>query len=70
VGTDEGKVRSNRLRRMAGRQGIALSKVNRRDPLAKDYDRWSLLDPDRDVVLSGLTIDQVERYLITGSAEG
>lgn len=61
------RVRVNRLRRMAQRQGIVLHKSRRRDERAKDYATWTVLDPDRDVVLSGLTADQVERYLLTGS---
>lgn len=59
----------NRLRRMAARQGIVLHLTRRRDPLAKDFGTWSVIDPDRDTVLSGLRIDQVERYLLTGSIE-
>ena len=40
--TDE-KVRENRLRRMAERQGYALRKSRRRDPRALDYGEIMLL---------------------------
>lgn len=36
------KVRENRLRRMAQRQGRELTKSRRRDPLAQDYGSWTL----------------------------
>jgi hypothetical protein len=36
------KVRENRLRRMAARQGFALSKSRRRDPRAYDFGTWQL----------------------------
>ncbi len=39
------KVRENRLRAMAERQGLALRKSRTRDPRALDYDRWMILDP-------------------------
>lgn len=44
VTTQEQKVYENRLRRMAERQGLALSKSRRRDPRALDFDRWAILD--------------------------
>jgi hypothetical protein len=37
------KVRENRLRRMAERQGYLLVKSRRRDPLALDYGLWVLV---------------------------
>lgn len=42
--TDE-KVRENRLRRMAARQGLALHKSRRRDPYAKDFGLYWVVDP-------------------------
>jgi hypothetical protein len=36
------KVRENRLRRMALRQGLVLEKSPRRDPLALDYGLWRI----------------------------
>lgn len=38
------KVRENRLRRMAGRQGLRLLKNPRRDPRATDYGTYMLTD--------------------------
>jgi hypothetical protein len=40
--TDE-KVRENRLRRKAERQGLKLVKSRRRDPLALDYQLYALI---------------------------
>jgi hypothetical protein len=67
------KVRENRLRRMAERQGLRLVKSRRRDPLALDYDRWMVVDIDTDGVVVGaevgrpnMTIDEVEDWLEKG----
>jgi hypothetical protein len=43
------KVRENRLRRMAERQGLELRKSRRRDPRAKNYGRWYIVDVDREI---------------------
>jgi len=43
------KVRENRLRRMAERQGLELRKSCRRDPRAKDYGRCYIVDVDREI---------------------
>jgi hypothetical protein len=43
------KVRENRLRRMAERQGLELRKSRRRDPRAKDYGRWYIVDAEREI---------------------
>jgi hypothetical protein len=43
------KVRENRLRRMAERQGLELRKSRRRDPRAKDYGRWYIVDVNREI---------------------
>jgi hypothetical protein len=39
------RTREQRLRRMAERQGLALVKSRRRDPFAKDYGLYWLVDP-------------------------
>ena len=44
------KVRENRLRRMAGRQGLRLLKNPRRDPRAIDYGSYMLVDANRVMV--------------------
>jgi hypothetical protein len=43
------KVRENRLRRMARRQGFVLEKSPRRDRRAKDYGLYRLLVDHRDI---------------------
>jgi hypothetical protein len=61
------KVRENRLRRMAQRQGLLLQKSRRRDPRAIDYGRWLIVDPNRNAIVAGepgrWTLDDVERFL-------
>ena len=63
------RVRENRLRRMAKRQGLHLVKNGRRDPRATDYGTWRIatIRPRRTVVES-CYIDDVEAYLNAGSA--
>jgi hypothetical protein len=70
------KVRENRVRRMAARQGLQLIKSRTRDPRALDYGSYMLLDGDR-VVLGGtrrklgrkfrrgmaVSLDEVEAFL-------
>jgi hypothetical protein len=58
--TDPKKVREDRLRRMAQRQGYTLTKSRRRDPLAYDYGWYRLQGADADA-FEGL--DGVEAYL-------
>jgi hypothetical protein len=60
------KVREDRLRRMAGRQGLRLEKSRRRDPRALDYGTYQLVnvrtgEPGR----TGLTLDEAEKALTT-----
>jgi len=59
------KVRENRLRRAAGRQGLRLVKSRRRDPRASDYGRYWLQGEHRALVSSeyGVTLDEVEEFL-------
>lgn len=77
--TTEDKVRENRLRRMAQRQGFLLRKSRRRDPLAIDYGLYVLVDdtagnrfPDAQAPISefakgwGMTLEEVERVLTEG----
>jgi hypothetical protein len=68
--TDAEKVRENRLRRMAERQGYQLVKSRRRDPQAIDYGRWMIIDVSTNGVVAGagrvgpdLDLDDVELYL-------
>lgn len=68
--TDE-KVRENRLRRMAERQGLSLSKSRRRDPRALDYGGWFVTRRTapgwrgNELLTSehGMNLDEVEAFL-------
>jgi len=67
------RVRENRLRRMAERQGYRLKKSSRRDPRAIDYDCWWIEDATelgRETVgdAGGYTPDQVEEFLTGGES--
>lgn len=68
VATVEGseKVRENRLRAAAQRQGLRLSRSRRRDPRALDYGQYWLTNADQQVVCAeqGLTLDEVEDFLL------
>ncbi len=64
MATDD-KVRENRMRRTADRQGLMLSRSRRRDPLALDYGVYWLADRDRHLVSpeQGMSLDEVEAFL-------
>jgi hypothetical protein len=57
------KVRENRLRRMAARQGLQLVKSRRRDPRALDYGTYWLVDASGVEVASG-DADTIEARLM------
>lgn len=64
------KIRENRLRRMAVRQGLVLKKSARRDHLALDYGMYALVPVEHNLLGRGavsgrfnLTIDEVEARL-------
>lgn len=67
----EDKIRENRLRRMAERQGLRLTKSRRRDKHATGYGTYMLVDAATDghdsVVSSelgyGSDLDQIEQQL-------
>ena len=68
--SDEDKVRENRLRRAAQRQGLALTKSRRRDPRATDYGTYMLVDQQTNAVVAsgsqsgyGLSLDDVDKAL-------
>lgn len=72
-----GKVRENRLRRMAERQGLALKKSPRRDPHALGYGTYMLISLDTQGIVAwglpdgyGLDLDAIERELTTPSCLG
>ena len=65
------KVRENRLRRAAERQGLRLVKSRRRDQRALGYGKFMLIDPETNTVVTGATgglptmqLDDVEHYLM------
>jgi hypothetical protein len=62
------KVRENRLRRIA-RQGLRLEKSRRRDPMAPDYGKYSLVSGRSGhiyVFIGQGDLDQVEDWLESG----
>jgi hypothetical protein len=65
----EEKVRENRLRRMAARQGLELQKSRLRDHRAIGFGTYQLFSPTTSTVVVaddheyGLTLDDVEREL-------
>ena len=63
----EEKVRENRLRRAAERQGLKPQWSRRRDPRALDYGRYWLTDLHtwREVAgdMNGCTLDEIEQAL-------
>ena len=62
------RVRENRLRRMADRQGLKLVRSRRRDPRALDYGRLELVDAaTREVRCSTTSLDEIEAFLLGGS---
>jgi hypothetical protein len=67
--TTQDKVRENRLRRMAERQGLALRKTRRLDERALDYGRYRLVR-GRTTVLDTKALDEVEAYLTGGDTDG
>lgn len=60
------KVRENRLRRMAQRQGLTLTRSRRRDPRALDFGLYWLTDASGANVTpeQGIDIDAVEAFLL------
>jgi hypothetical protein len=67
---DSEKIRENRLRRMADRQGLALRKSGRRDPRAIDYGMYALIEPVTNAIVVGaasgrfdFSLDDIESYL-------
>jgi hypothetical protein len=68
--TADNKVKENRIRRMADRQGLRLEKSRRRDPRAIDYGGFMLVNVRKNFVLRGgepfpysATLDEIEACL-------
>ena len=67
----EEKVRENRLRRMANRQGLVVHKSRIRDPRAIGYGGYMISDRLTNVVVAGaqpyaftMSMDEVEGFLL------
>lgn len=60
------KVRENRLRAAAKRQGLKLHKSRQRDPRGLNYGRWMIVKPPCKIVRALVTLDEVEAYLTGG----
>lgn len=70
--TENEKVRENRLRRMAGRQGMRLVKSRRRDPNALDFGCFALVDHQTNGINFGAgpfgydaSLNDIETYLLS-----
>jgi hypothetical protein len=68
------KTQENRVRRMAERQGLQLQRSRRRDPRARDYGRYRIVDLATNSVVAGgqaadysLDLEDAERYLTSDS---
>ena len=76
MATDQAeKIRENRLRNMAGRQGLRLTKARRRDPQALDYGTYMLIDANTNALVAwglqsgyGMTLDEIETCLKEGQS--
>jgi hypothetical protein len=72
--TDADKVRENRLRRAAERQGLRLRKSRARDPRAIGHGTYMLVDDRNNVVAYGLqsgyglSLDEIEDHLSGGDS--
>lgn len=73
MATSTDRVRENRIRRMAERQGLRVVKSRRRDRRAFDFGGFMLLDANSGSVVSGahplpfsLNLDEVEGHLTSG----
>jgi hypothetical protein len=67
---DNEKIRENRLRRAAERQGLKLEKCRRRDPRSVNFGTYMLTDSRTNTLVAwageegyGLDLDEVEKAL-------
>lgn len=72
----EQKIRENRLRRMADRQGLRLEKSRARDPRALSYGTYRLVEVATNTLAAhgapngyGLTLDEIEAALTEERAD-
>ena len=73
---DTSKVREDRLRRMAQRQGLQLKKSRQRDPRGLAYGTYGLTDPYRNMWVAcdlnggfGWSLDDIEDWLNADAQE-
>jgi hypothetical protein len=67
------KIREDKLRRTARRNGVALRKSHRRDLLARGYGTWCVIDPRANAIVwppnfdghVGVDLAGIETYLET-----
>jgi hypothetical protein len=69
VPSTDDKIRENRLRQMAARQGLRVEKSRRRDPRALDYGVFWLIEDRTNVLVCGdldlgTDLDEIEAYLL------
>lgn len=70
ITTASWKVRENRLRAAANRQGLTLKRSPRRDTRALDYGKYWLFVGNVAVTpCEGMTIDEIEKYLTQHPSE-
>ena len=74
-GMSDDKVRENRVRRMAERQGFRLVKSRRRDPRAVDYGAYWLTDQRSNTIAAGdpqrgMSLDDAEIWLTSDRNAG
>jgi len=60
------RIRTQRVRAMAARQGYRLEKIRRVDKLALDYGCFDLYDGEQKVNDCGRSLESIEEYLLSG----
>jgi hypothetical protein len=70
------KVRENRLRRAAARQGYAIEKSRARDPRTLGFGLWRVIDPTNNSIVAGwipwdysMDLDDVEAWVVASDEE-
>ena len=74
------KTYENRVRRMAERQGYRLEKSRRRDPLARGYGLYVIIEAERRLpvthedgpgdTIHTLTLEEAEKWLLDSNRKG
>jgi hypothetical protein len=61
------KMREDRLRRLAERRGLKLTKSRRKDPMAPDYGTYTLVNVRRNAAMyyaTEVSLDEIETFLM------